>query len=57
MNRCQICHELLPGLVMGKCSDCRAWKEKLITPSPSSDWQQTAIQNRQALHRERLNRL
>ncbi len=56
MNRCQICHELMPGLVQGKCSECRAWKERLIQ-SPSTDWQQTAVQSRQLLHQERLNRL
>ena len=56
MNRCQICHERLPGLASGMlCPDCRDWLNR--TQSPSTDWQQTAVQNRQLLHQERLNRL
>lgn len=56
MNRCSVCHELLPGLTQGKCSECRAWKERLIQ-LPSSDWHQTALQNRQQLHQQRLSQL
>lgn len=56
MNRCSVCYELLPGLTQGKCSECRAWKERLIQ-SPSSDWHQTALQNQQQLHQQRLSQL
>ena len=55
MNRCQICHELMPGLATGYCQDCREWKIRSL--SPSTDWQQTAVRSRQNLHEERLNRM
>ena len=54
MNRCSVCHERLPGLSQGMCSECKDWS---TTMSPSSGWHQTALQNRQQLHQQRLNRL
>ena len=54
MNRCSVCHELLPSLAQGMCMECKAWA---VTPLPSSDWHQTALQNRQQLHQQRLSQL
>lgn len=61
MNRCSVCHELLPGLTQGMCLECRILLDSLSitrTPSPSSGYTVTElIRNQQQLHQQRLNRL
>ena len=68
MNRCSVCHELLPGLTQGMCSECRNLTEagleilsgdealtalkSMFTPS-----RETVLQSQQQLHQQRLNQL
>jgi predicted amidophosphoribosyltransferase len=35
MNRCSVCHELLPGLTQGMCSQCKDWAQAQASRLPN----------------------
>lgn len=57
MNRCSVCHELLPGLTQGMCLECRIWQKQMTTPSTSSGYDVTQLIRLQQFHQQRLSQL